>query len=133
MPIETITPEELKSLSDGRLVDATVLHREGRFDSAYYLCGYAVELALKRRICLTLGWKDGYPKKKFENLASFKTHKLEILLHLSGFEEKVKKDYLSFWSVVVEWDPEVRYSSQDTDQQTAEVMLASTKALLEVL
>ncbi|HSW86600.1 MAG TPA: hypothetical protein VLG49_03770 [Rhabdochlamydiaceae bacterium] len=130
---DNITPEELKSLSERKVLDATILFREGRFDTAYYLCGYAVEMALKRRICLTLGWKEGYPKKKFDNLTSFKTHKLEVLLHLSGFEEKVRKDYLLVWSVVADWDPEVRYSSLDTDQQTAEAMIASTKALLEIL
>ncbi len=129
---EKITPEELKSLSEGKLIDAAILLKEGRFDTAYYLCGYAIELALKRRICLTLDW-DGFPKKDFPDLGSFKTHKLAPLLTMSGFEKKIKKDYLSVWSVVVDWDPEIRYSSQGVDQQVAEVMLALTKSLLEVL
>jgi hypothetical protein len=129
---EKITPEELKSLSEGKLIDAAILLKEGRFDTAYYLCGYAIELALKRRICLTLDW-DGFPKKDFPDLGSFKTHKLAPLLTMSGLEKKIKKDYLSVWSVVVDWDPEIRYSSQGVDQQVAEVMLALTKSLLEVL
>ncbi len=129
---EKITPEELKSLSEGKLIDAAILLKEGRFDTAYYLCGYAIELALKRRICLTLDW-DGFPKKDFPDLGSFKTHKLAPLLTMSGFEKKIKKDYLSVWSAVVGWDPELRYSSQGMDRQAAEVMLASTKSLLEVL
>jgi len=129
---EKITPDELKSLSQGKLIDAAILLRKGRFDTAYYLCGYAIELALKRRICLTLDW-DGFPKKDFSDLGSFKTHKLAPLLTMSGFEKKIKKDYLSMWSVVVDWDPEVRYTSQGVDQQVAEVMLALTKSLLEVL
>lgn len=129
---EKITPEELKSLSEGKLIDAAILLKAGRFDTAYYLCGYAIELALKRRICLTLDW-DGFPKKDFPDLGSFKTHKLAALLTMSGFEKKIKKDYLSVWSVVVDWDPEVRYTSQGVDQQVAEVMLVLTKSLLEVL
>ena len=129
---EKITPVELSSLSKGKLVDASILLKEGRFDTAYYLCGYAIELALKRRICLTLDW-DGYPRKDFTDLSSFKTHKLASLLIMSGFEKKIKRDYLSVWSVVVDWDPEVRYSSQGMAQQAAEVMWASTKSLLEVL
>jgi|HubBroStandDraft_4_1064222.scaffolds.fasta_scaffold144044_1 hypothetical protein len=129
---EKITPEELQALSEGKVVDAAILLKEGRFDTAYYLCGYAIELALKRRICLTLDW-DGFPKKDFPDLGSFKTHKLAALLTMSGYEKKIKKDHLSIWSVVVDWDPEVRYSSQGVDQQVAEVMLALTKSLLEVL
>lgn len=61
---ETITVEDLKSSSDHWVADAELLMREGRFGTAYYLCGYAIEVALKRRICLTLGWRDGYPNKK---------------------------------------------------------------------
>lgn len=128
-----ITTAELDSLIRGKLEDAELLFREGRYDSSYYLSGYAIELALKRRICLTLGWKEGYPKKKFENLQSFKTHKLDILLHFSGIEEKIKKEHFSIWSVVANWDPEMRYSIQLINLQKAEVMIASTKALLEVL
>ena len=95
---EKITLEELKSLSEGKLIDAAIL-LEGRFDTAYYLCGYAIELALKRRICLTLDW-DGFPKKDFPDLGSFKTHKLAPLLTMSGFEKKIKKIISPFglWS-----------------------------------
>lgn len=132
---ETITPAELKALSEEWVADSELLIRENRFGTAYYLCGYAIEMALKRRICLTLDWKEGYPnkKKKFENLQSFKTHNLDILLHLSGLEEKIKTDCIAYWSSVADWDPEVRYSTQDTAEQTAVVMLAATKALLEIL
>ena len=132
---ETITIEELKALSGEWVADSDLLIREKRFGSAYYLCGYALEMALKRRICLTLGWKEGYPnkKKKFESLQCFKTHNLELLLHLSGLEEKIRKDYVATWSVVIGWDPEVRYSSQDPDEQTAIGMLSATKVLLDVL
>ncbi|HBL27338.1 MAG TPA: hypothetical protein DD490_10940 [Acidobacteria bacterium] len=48
----------LRAISAARLEDARQLLAAGRFDGAVYLCGYAVELALKARICDTLGWSD---------------------------------------------------------------------------
>lgn len=132
---ETLTPQELKALSEEWISASEILIQEKKFGTAYYLCGYSIEMTLKRRICLTLGWKEGYPnkKKKFENLQPFKTHNLDLLLHLSGVEEKIRTDCIALWSVVAGWDPEVRYSTQDTDAQTAVAMLAATKALLEFL
>ncbi|MCB0065385.1 MAG: HEPN domain-containing protein [Caldilineaceae bacterium] len=68
-----------------RLEDAEVLLAANRYDGAMYLCGYAVELALKARICRTLKWA-GYPstRKEFEGYQSLRTHDLKVLLHLSG-------------------------------------------------
>ena len=132
---ETISMDELSSLNKEWIAVSDLLICQNRFGIGYYLCGYAMEMALKRRICLTLDWKEGYPnkKKKFENLQSFRTHNLDMLLHLSGLEEKIRTDYIAFWSVVADWDPEVRYSTQDVDEQTARAMLAATRSLLEVL
>ncbi|MEN8215647.1 MAG: HEPN domain-containing protein [Pseudomonadota bacterium] len=50
----TIT--ELITLARARLKDAQILFAAKRYDAATYLCGYAIELALKARICQTLGW-----------------------------------------------------------------------------
>ncbi|MGZ5456229.1 MAG: hypothetical protein ACXWN1_06125 [Thermoanaerobaculia bacterium] len=74
------------------------------------LCGYAVELALKASICRTLSW-PGFPESKseFQDFASFKTHKLVVLLSLSGQEQRIKDEWLSDWSAVEKWDPEARY------------------------
>ena len=74
-----ITIEELQNLSRDRLEDAKALYKAGRIDWAVYTCGYAVELALKKKICETLKWK-GYPstEKEFNQLKSFKTHDLDL-------------------------------------------------------
>ena len=45
-----ITRETLRALAKTRLEDAQLLYRSGRHSSAYYLCGYAIELAIKARI-----------------------------------------------------------------------------------
>src|SRR5919202_1269551 len=101
---------DLKRIARGRLKDADVLRKAGRYDGAIYLCGYAVEIALKARICYTLKW-PGFPstRKEFEGYQSFRTHDLDILLHLSGAESKIKTDHLAEWSIVATWDSNVRY------------------------
>ena len=87
--------KEIKKLAKARLKDAKVLFSEKRLEGSVYLCGYAIELSLKSKICETLHW-PGYPqtKKEFENYRSFKTHDLDVLLHLSGFEAHIKKKFL---------------------------------------
>ena len=49
---------ELKKLVSARLKDAEVLYKGKRYDGAVYLCGYAVELILKAKICKTLRWPE---------------------------------------------------------------------------
>ena len=105
-----ISRQELRQIARARLRDAQVLLRAQRFDGAYYLGGYAVEIALKARICRTLKWA-GFPDaaSEFQGLQSLKTHDLEILLRLSGAEAKVKSRHLAEWSAVLNWNPEKRY------------------------
>lgn len=130
-----IATNDLRAMARARLRDARVLLRSERFDGAFYLCGYAVELALKARICRTLRW-SGFPEtgQDFKGLQSIKTHDLEILLKFSGIEAKIKTAHLAEWSVVLDWNPEKRYQSigQSTAQQATD-MVTCAKRLLEVL
>lgn len=66
-----LTRAELLKIAEARLKDAEVLFHSKRYDGAIYLCGYAVEVALKARICSTLHWY-GYPmtSNEFKNVAS---------------------------------------------------------------
>ena len=127
-----IATSDLRGIAKARLRDAQVLLRAKRFDGAFYLCGYSVELALKARICRTLKW-SGFPQTghEFQGLQSVKTHDLEVLLRFSGIESRIKRKYLSEWSVVLDWNPEKRYQSigQSTQQQATD-MLTCTKRLL---
>lgn len=131
-----ITLEELQSLSTDRLEDAKVLHKAGRSDWAAYTCGYAVELALKKKICETLRWK-GYPSTagEFDQLKSFKTHDLDLLLHLSGVEDQIKKGTEGFtgWSIIASWSPDMRYSSQKLTEEKIKLLLEAVEALLKKL
>ncbi|MGH9933419.1 MAG: HEPN domain-containing protein [Pyrinomonadaceae bacterium] len=86
---------ELLKIAEERLKDAEALLAAGRYDGAIYLGGYVVELALKSRICRTLNWKS-FPQTtgEFQNYRSFKTHDLDVLLSLSGTEDKIKTGFL---------------------------------------
>ncbi len=125
----------LTEISRGRLEDAEALFQCQRYDGAVYVCGYAVEIALKAKICETLNWA-GYPSTKgeFNSLQTFRTHDLDILLYLSGIGEKLKAEKLADWSNVAEWDPEARYNPiGNVTAQAAERMIQSVRSLLEAL
>ncbi len=133
---------DLKRIATERLTDAEILLKAERYDGATYLCGYVVEIMLKLRICKTLRW-DGFPetRREFEGLASFKTHDFDTLLHLSGVEDKIKQDYLTEWSIIKIWNPELRYSrvisltKGQAVKRRGEVMdtIGATKTLMNVL
>ena len=82
---------DLRNIAKGRLKDAEVLYASGRYDGAIYLCGYAIEVMLKARICRVLKW-PGYPEtnREFERFQSFRTHDFDALLRLSGIENKIR-------------------------------------------
>ena len=48
-----ISIADLRAIAVARLDDAKALSANGRADGAAYVCGYAIELALKARICAT--------------------------------------------------------------------------------
>jgi len=133
-----ITAKELRTIVRARIQDAKALLVAGHYDGSVYLCGYAVELVLKARICRTLKWTDGFPStnREFEKYKSFKTHDLDVLLHLSGAEEKFKQQpkLTAAWSLVAAWDPEARYRGIGTATAAgAADMIDSTKAILGAL
>jgi len=105
-----ISTKDLRAIARARLRDAQVLLKGKRFDGAFYLSGYAVELALKARISRTLKWRE-FPQsgREFEDFKSLRTHDLEVLLKFSGVADRVTAKALREWSVVVRWDPESRY------------------------
>ena len=126
---------ELQAIAEARLTDAEELCRAKRFDGAVYLCGYAVELKLKARACLTLGWPE-FPATpgEFGPLKSFKTHDLGVLLHLSGRETLVKTKYFPEWSKLQPWDADIRYRVPGSTLETeAENMVSAAKTLLSVI
>ena len=130
-----IAAKDLRTIARARLRDAKVLLLAKRFDGAVYLCGYAVELALKARICRTLRWSE-FPERanEFQGLQSLKTHDLGLLLRLSGVRDRITAKYVAEWSVVADWTPEQRYQviGQSTPQQAAD-MVRCVKRLLDTI
>jgi hypothetical protein len=108
-PPPALPVASLRQLARERLRDAQALLDARRYDGGVYLCGYAVEIALKARICRTLKW-TAFPTSR-ENYRSFFVHNLDVLLNLSGREAFVKSTLMADWSLVASWDPEVRYAS----------------------
>lgn len=127
-----IQRNELRKIARARLKDADILMASRRYDGAIYLCGYAIELILKARICRTLKWQ-GYPStnREFQNYQSFRTHDLDVLLHLTGLEQKIKTNFFAEWSAVAQWNPAARYQPVGTARKNdADIMISASKTLI---
>src|SRR6059036_2299210 len=130
-----IKVEELDNIANARIEDARTLLTAGRFDAAHYLCGYAVEIALKARICRTLNWAE-FPSTsgEFQAYRSFQTHELDVLLRLSGQEGQIKQNQFALWNAVAIWKVESRYNVAGTVQQAdAAAMIQAAEEILAVL
>lgn len=130
-----IATADLLGIAQARLDDADTLFQASRFDGSVYLCGYAVEIALKAKICDCLKW-SGYPatSAEFKGYISFRTHNLDVLLHLSGAEAAVKTNFFPEWSIVVQWDPDARYKTiGSASSQDASTMLTASRTLIGAL
>src|SRR5438309_9850942 len=130
-----INRTELRKIARERLKAAEALVTAGRYDGAIYLDGYVVEIALKSRVCKVLKWKT-FPQTRgeFQNFQSFKTHDLDVLLSLSGAEDKIKTRYFAEWSAVATWDPEARYNPIGSASRTdAELLVEAARKLLSAL
>jgi hypothetical protein len=130
-----IISSELRSIASEKLTDAEILLQSKRFDSAVYLCGYCIEIALKYRICKTLNW-SGFPStsKEFEKLKSIRTHDLDVLLSFTGLESQIKSGHIKEWSTISAWNPEVRYQvAGSVDELNALKMIKSVKIIMALL
>lgn len=115
---------------------AKLLRARNSPDAAIYLCGYAVEIALKVRICRTLKWTTGFPgtAAEFKAKGCLKTHDLEGLLDFTGVQDRIKLRHFADWSTVQKWNPEQRYSPPGTKTLAdANDMIEATQNLLKVL
>lgn len=94
-----------------KLQEAEALFAAGYFDGCAYLCGYVVELALKARICATLGL-DEYPGGGSRLKDAFRTHDFDDSKLLAGMGPELSGSQpalLSNWSIATQWKPELRY------------------------
>ncbi len=130
-----IAPSELRANATAKLEDARLLLGHGRYDGCAYIGGYAIELALKARVCNTLKWK-GFPESKseFAKLTSFRTHDLEVLSLLSGADDVISPQYVAEWSLIKGWKPEIRYKGVGTTlEEDAHLFFKAVEILLKQL
>jgi hypothetical protein len=109
-----LTKADLEALALVRLDDARFLLQAQRPSSAYYLAGYAVELALKA--CIAKAFlADVIPDKGF--VAQIYTHDLEALLRMTGlratfaFDSKADPPLGAAWSIASKWTEASRYTT----------------------
>ena len=94
-----------------------------------------MEIALEVRICKTLGWTE-FPESsgEFNSYRSFQVHNLNVLLHLSGREQRIKAKFSADWSNVTTWDPVARYKpAGHVTKVDLASMIASARVLLRKL
>lgn len=110
------TKADLQRLAQIRLEDSVFLLQSNRCSSAYYLAGYAVELALKARIA-GLFQPDSIPDLSF--VKAIYTHRLETLLSTAGlradFDAATKADPQlgAYFAIAANWTEESRYALWD--------------------
>ena len=111
-----IHKSELAALAEEKARDASLLLEHGRYASAYYLAGYAVEIGLKAIIAG--GFRnDTLPDRAFVN--SVYTHRLNELTRLAGLaaelqaKQTASRRFRSNWAVVADWTEQVRYEQKD--------------------
>ena len=144
--IPTLT---LKYLIACRVNDANVLIKNRRFPASVYMAGYAIEIALKYKICRSLQFRQGFPETKQElntylttinqpnvqpliiQLGDIRNHDLNKLLFYSGEELKIKNNFFTEWTIVAQWTPENRYKKIRVLQKTAEVYFKAVRKIIK--
>lgn len=117
---------DLKANAKAKLADAILLLENKRFSNAYYLAGYAVELAIKS--CISRKFlPDVIPDRAYVD-ATYK-HSLKELIGTAGLtadlNEKIRADatFAMHWSYVARWTETSRYEA--IDSYTSQTMIAA--------
>ena len=142
-----VSKSDLSKLVHIRLKDAESLFQKRRYYAAIYFGGYAVECALKYKICKMYRFANGFPETKSElqiylqqddvreipQLKQIRNHDLTLLLQFSGDELKVKNNYFNEWALIFNWNPEMRYKVMIVKKKTSEQHLAAIKKTVNAI
>jgi hypothetical protein len=111
-----VSKGDLEALSDVRIREATLLYQAQHYSGAYYLAGYAVELAIKA--CIAKHIRTGFiPDRNFVN--RIYQHKSDELIGLDGLKDALNDDIKldpqlgGNWGIACDWSEESRYSAWD--------------------
>ena len=145
-----ISKRILRELIDQKLKDADALIAKRRYATAIYIAGYAIELALKLKICRIFKFVQGFPENKVEfsvyqnsvksqqlllgaitQIKDIRNHDLNKLLFYSGVEYQIRLNYLNEWNLIVSWNPEMRYQMQKVLKKEALSKVNAIKLLIQ--
>ncbi len=104
--------DDLKELSVIRLEEVEFLLQNGKYDGAYYLCGYIIEYAIKACIAKRINQYDFPDKVTTQNAYS---HSFTGLINAAKLEPQLRIElrsnsiFASMWNVVIDWKPDSRY------------------------
>ena len=107
---------DLRANAQAKIDDAVILFQNRRFSNAYYLAGYAVEIALKACVAAKITAETIPDKSIINNIFN---HKFSTLIGLAGLATELKEQqdrdagFSANWAVVSEWEPDTRYESTD--------------------
>ncbi len=108
-----LTRRDFQRLADMRAKEAAILVKNRNEQGAYYLCGYAVECALKACIAKKTKRHEFPPKRDYVDKVY--SHKLVDLLREADLERQLKQDMegnavlAANWGVVKDWNEASRY------------------------
>ena len=90
-------PGEIKKLADERLSEAEILCAAGKYEGAFYLAGYSVELMLEAKICDHWGVYNLFDEQcEIANIGAIRKtvqiHDIRLLFIFSGLRTKLQSD-----------------------------------------
>ena len=144
-----ISKPALRELVIIRMKDVNALFEKRRYNATIYMAGYAIEVALKYKICKILIYSQGFPENKVEfqkyhsskskkslrqtvkSLQVIKTHDLSKLLFYSGMEYQIKSKLFIQWLLISTWNPEIRYKYSIVQKSEVSSILSAVNAILK--
>jgi HEPN domain-containing protein len=133
-------PEEIKKLAYERLEEAQILCDAGKYNGAFYLAGYSIELMLKAKICENWGVPKLFDEQyKIHGISkirdTIKIHDIAVLLIFSGLKTKFEIAKSTNISLALanallfessgrcQWSEQVRYQSNSKDAREVQNLL----------
>lgn len=146
-----ISMQTLRYLVSNKMRDARILAANRRFPAAVYIAGYAVEIALKYKVCLSLRFEQGFPETSSElsetltrvnryrenplaiHLQNIRTHNFESLRLLSGTDEQLTRVLADEWIRIRTWGPEIRYKKRRLLKNQAFQFLNAAEKIIKIM
>lgn len=128
---------QLREIAWQKLRAAATLLEAGDWDTATHVCGVAVELILKARICVDKqlpGWPES--DGEFRSLAPLRlrSHSLDHLLDLTNHASHIRANFGADWGRCLQWRVETRYQPAGTSTGgSAKALHGSAETIIRAL